>query len=266
MASFPTQPDSAITEANWSANNAAIAGSCRLSGFDLFINAGLDLDVDAGRAFVGGYDIDITGTTVVSLTNNAENRVWLQADGTIYANTSVTPTASTDLLLGSVTTSGGSITDISATRIFPKTAIVPVDLTAGFKNLAQWTTKVPGDAAGVVCDMEMEPGVYFVRGMVRATWTSTASNQWAIKLQATTASEYGWAVHIKNYSDEGATFKSKVITGTGLTSFSNSATGDTWFSLMGVVWFSDTGNFQVYSSGVVGINTGPGYLSAIKIA
>lgn len=123
---FPDTTDAAISEANWTDANKGCVNPTRISGFDLSINAGLNLDVAAGVAIVDGLRVEVTTTTTVTLTDNATNYVWIQADGTIYDNTSTTPTAATDLLFGQVTTASGNITEIEPSEELDDNTGVPV--------------------------------------------------------------------------------------------------------------------------------------------
>ncbi len=110
---FPESGDQ-ITEAAWSAQNKSltVAERYRVSGYTLSAGTGLNADVAAGTCVVNGYHIVSDGTQAVSVTASQTNYVWLNADGTLSANTTGTNPGS-ELLLGTATTDGSGVTAVS---------------------------------------------------------------------------------------------------------------------------------------------------------
>jgi len=112
---FPESGDQ-ITEAAWSTQNQAltVAERYRVSGYTLSAGTGLNADVAAGTCVVNGYHIVSDGTQAVSVTASQTNYIWLNADGTLSANTTGTNPGS-ELLLGTAVADGSSVTSVSHT-------------------------------------------------------------------------------------------------------------------------------------------------------
>jgi hypothetical protein len=266
---FPDTTDTQITEANWTGANKAVSGirSWRQAGWDLSVNAGLNLDVDAGTAYVGGYYVDVSTTTTVALTDNATNRVWLQADGTIYDNTSDTPSAATDLFLGRVTTSGGSITQIEPNE--------ELDTAAGHEVEGQRTSfcgiaSLAASQGKVVCaTLDLEPGLYWVFLRTSGSSASVLTNS-GIELTCITASQSSAELAIIRRTESPGSNANGFWGNSGTSIlFSNSgAAGQLtqFYTIHGTVQFADSGTIQVEleTGANVSFNQG-GYLIAKKI-
>jgi hypothetical protein len=110
---FPESGDQ-ITEAAWSAQNQSltVAERYRLSGYTVSAGTGLNANVAAGTCVVNGYHIVSDGTQAVAVTASQTNYIWLNADGTLSANTTGTNPGS-ELLLGKAVTDGSGVTSVS---------------------------------------------------------------------------------------------------------------------------------------------------------
>lgn len=110
---FPETGD-AITQAAFSGLADAIAcdSGFVVSGYSISDGGGLDATVAAGEAFVNGFHIEDDASTTVALTDASTNYIWLEPDGTFTDNTTGTNPGNA-ILLGTVVTSGGSISSIS---------------------------------------------------------------------------------------------------------------------------------------------------------
>lgn len=244
---FPTSPNGAITEANWTGADKAANGnmSYRVSGWDLSVNAGLNLDVAAGTAVIDGFYVNESGTTTVALTDNATNRVWLQADGTIYDNTSDTPTAATDLFLGRVTTSGGSIT-----AIVPSQELVSgVGVEYNSRKKAWAITENIGTATFLttLADLALEPGLYWVRCIIFADGQALAGGQsFGVQVDVATAAESTIELGVLGHGDEGSADQSAWTNGGSTINFTATAnTIDVPVHIVGMVELADSGTLQI---------------------
>lgn len=263
---FPTSPNSAITEANWQGVNNAANGrqSWRVTGFDLSVNSGLNLDVAAGTACIDGYYVNESATTTVALTDNATNRVWLQADGTIYDNTSDTPTAATDLFLGRVTTSGGSITEIEANEELDTAA--GVEYEGGHRKSFCGIAQLAASQAATVCaTLSVEPGVYWIYGRTSGSGASVLKNT-TLEITCTTASnataELAFIRHTEVAGANGGWGNSGTTVG-----FSHTSSQLTHFyTICGMASFAQAGEIQLElgTGANVSFNSG-GYIVAKKI-
>ena len=110
---FPESGDQ-ITEAAWSAQNQSltVAERYRLSGYTVSAGTGLNANVAAGTCVVNGYHIVSDGTQAVAVTASQTNYIWLNADGTLSANTTGTNPGN-ELLLGLAVTDGSGVTSVS---------------------------------------------------------------------------------------------------------------------------------------------------------
>jgi len=266
---FPDTLDTPITEANWSGVNVAASGvrSWRQTGFDLSDGGGLNLDIAAGTAYVGGYYVDITTTTTLALTDNLNfgdgNRVWLQADGTIYANASNTPTAATDLLLGWVETNSGSISDINPSY--------ELDVGSGYQigNRRMSFGGVLGSVSTsevVRLDLAVEPGMYWVSMRIAGN-NPAASHTYNIRITCLSAAEASANLSMHRYTENGTGAGDFASSGTQVSFANNGGTGQLtgFFIVQGVMEFADTGSIEVKLQVSSGAQFGNGYLTARKI-
>ena len=270
---FPDTTDKPITEANWTGANIAASGirSWRQTGWDLSINSGLDLDIAAGTAYVGGYYVNVSTTTTLTLTDNLNfgnaNRIWLQADGTIYANASNTPTDATDLFLGWVETNSGSITAISPSYELDVGSGVEIEnkrvsfggvLGIGFNQ---------NDLLRL--DLAVEPGLYWVSMRLSGNNTSTLQN-YGIRVTCLSAAEASANLSVHRHTEyiAGGTGEGTFLSSGELWIVSNSGgSGEltSFFVVHGMMEFADTGSIEVKLSTGGGSAINTGYLVAKKI-
>lgn len=247
---FPAPTDAQITEANWTGLNEHMRDSRRETGCDLSINSGLNLDVATGVVLVDGMRVEITSTETVALTDNSTNRVWVQKDGTVYDNTSITPTAATDFLLGVVTTSGGSITNIYTdyNAISPASANYAWDERKdGHSYLKALNT---AQSFQTIRSIALEPGLYWVRAVVYVLGGALSAGQtYFVGVDSDTAAEVDIQMAILNHGDEGANDFSQWVTGgeqVGQTTESNNHPHPV--HIIGTVSFADSGNLLIKAS------------------
>lgn len=264
---FPDTTDKQITEANWVAANKAASGirSWRQTGWDLSINSGLNLDVAAGTAYIAGYYVDIDTTTTVALTDNAINRVWLQVDGTVYDNTSDTPTASTDLFLGRVTTSGGVITEIEANEELDTAGGRELEgQRVSFCGIASLSASQPNTVCAV---LDVEPGLYWIALRTSGSSASVLTNS-SIEITCITAAETSAEIAIIRHAKASGLHGFWANSGSQIFFSNSGAAGQTqqFYVAYGIVQFADTGSIQVEleTGANVSFNQG-GYLIAKKI-
>lgn len=114
---------------------------CIVYGLTLSWTSGLTINIAAGLAIVEG-EREIVATTKV-LADNSVSRVYMQYDGAILAGTGAYAPANS-VLLGTVTTSGGSVTVIDVAGVFTMAGAMPVRQTADTaKPVDTPTTKCP---------------------------------------------------------------------------------------------------------------------------
>lgn len=211
MTISPIQPNCAVNESMWAGLGDVISQSRRLSGFDFSVNSGLDLDVAAGVAIVAGQRVELTATETVTLTDSATNFVWLQVDGTVYDNTSSTPSALSDLFLGHVTTSGGAITAIYCWRDLASNIGPALDLRR--RNAVTLAAISAGQPLTTVGTINLEAGLYLITGFVHMQGVLSASQGFGIQLDITTAAEYELECAVLAHFDGGSSDESQWTNG-----------------------------------------------------
>lgn len=265
---FPITPNGAITEAAWTGLNLAAIGKGgrRQTGFDLSDGGALNLSVAAGTATIGGFYIDINSVTTVALTDNDVNRIWLQADGTVYDNLSDTPAAATDILLGRATTSGGSITAIQGSKEVADSG--GVELESRRRNYVGIDALAVGQSATSLVTLSLEPGLYWIRACVHAQGAASSSGQtWQLRMVVATASGSSFEFGYLNHGDEGASDDSAWRTNTSLVTFTATQNGiPNPTHIIGKLELADAGELTLdcVTSAQFSINNG--WLTAIKIA
>lgn len=246
---FPDTTDAQITEANWTGVNAALSDSRRLEGCELTVSSGLDLSVGTGVVLVDGMRVEITVAETVALTANSLNRVWIQKDGTIYDNTSATPTAPTDFLLGVVGTDASSITGIFTDRD------LALSLTSNYKWFPRKlnhviTRTLNTGTTSTLSTVDLEPGLYWVNGIIQAFGVTSFSGAfWDLKIDVQTASEYESEIAYLNHGDEGASDESTWATlGTFVRFNTTSIQLPQPVHVVGMICLSDTGSVTLTGS------------------
>jgi hypothetical protein len=86
-----------------------------ISGYAPTAGSGLTLNVASGSAFIGA-PVQM-GAQTITLTDNANNYVWLKADGTLTKQTTTTIPSGNVTYLGRVVTVSGSISDIDTSGV-----------------------------------------------------------------------------------------------------------------------------------------------------
>lgn len=123
-------------------------GNGALTGGVISAGTGLSVDITALTAFVGTWVNITTTTTVGSLANGVLNYLFLYQDGTFTSNTSGTVPSSAGghgqaMLWGTATTSAGSVTSVSNTRVLFNTSILVDAELAAIAALVSAANKLP---------------------------------------------------------------------------------------------------------------------------
>lgn len=263
---FPDTTDSQITESNWTGSNAAISDNRRVTGCDLTVSSGLDLSVGTGVVLIDGMRVEINVAETVSLTANSTNRVWIQKNGTVYDNTSITPTASTDFLLGVVFTNASAITAIYTDYDLQNAASLNYEW---FPRLLNHATTGPIGAAtsATLVDIDLEPGLYWVNGIIQGEGQALSGGQsWTLTVDVITSAESGAEIAFLNHGDEGANDDSDwALLGVGETFEGTSNTIPNPVHVVGMVYLADTGTLRFSASTSSHFAVGSSHITARKI-
>jgi len=107
----------ALTQAILAAHYKAMAcnASYVVSGLELHYDAaGLDIDINAGTAWVAGYYVNqSTDTLAQAVTASQTNYIWLEKDGDFEIEITGTPTDTDALLLGTCVADGSGVTSVT---------------------------------------------------------------------------------------------------------------------------------------------------------
>lgn len=177
---FPETND-AVTESVWQGLNKSLShnASWTVTGYDMTDGGGLEVDVAAGEAMVNGYYITSDATEAVVLADASTNYLWLEPDGTLTDNTTGSNPGNA-LLLGTIVTSGGSISSISSIVSHATGRIVHINKTSD-ESVATSTTLQDDDDLTV----SVEPGVYKIVVMLKVTCGASGGFKYAMATTAT---------------------------------------------------------------------------------
>lgn len=263
---FPDTTDAQITEANWTGTNAVLGDSRRETGLDLSDGGGLNLHVSTGVAIVDGMRVEVTSTETITLPASSINRVWIQKDGTVYDNTSTTPTASTDLLLGVVTTGLSIVVGIFADYDLQNPQVTNYDWFPRRLNHGI-TRQVNTATTGTLIEMDLEPGLYWVNGIIQGVGQALSGGQsWTLTVRVDTAAEYGAEIAFLNHGDEGANDDSDwSALGVAETFTATTNNAPHPVHVVGMVYLSDTGTLFFGTSTSSHFAVYPSHITARKI-
>lgn len=171
-----------ISAATTAAQNEAGAkgGSFIISGLSFSAGAGLVLNMAAGSALVNGYFFSSSAQITATLTDATTNYLWLEPDGTLTDNTTGTNPGDA-LYLGTVSTSGGSISIIRPIRSLTNGPIVYVR-----KLLAQDIASSTVLTSDTELTASIGAGIWQVTFNLKTTYGATGG----IRVAITTPSTY----------------------------------------------------------------------------